>query len=176
MATSLLFGERSLTMVAAVFDQAQQARTAAEQVLHDSGLPAQQVKVMGPGDPAVESKLEPEDKGIFRTLVKAHVTLGIAGLIGGLLLAGVLILVGAGFAVSSPFYTFFVAGLFGLFAGGMFGGLMTARPDHDVVIAKVEEAVHEGHWAVVVHPLNHDQEKRAEEVLQHTGGEVVHSL
>ena len=56
MATSLLFGERSLTMVAAVFDQAQQARTAAAQVLYDSGLRAQQVKVMGPGDPAVEQQ------------------------------------------------------------------------------------------------------------------------
>ena len=102
--------------------------------------------------------------------------MGIAGLIAGLLFAGVLILAGVGFAVSSPFYIFFVAGLFGLFAGGMFAGLVTARPDQDLVIAKVEEAVHEGHWAVVVHPLNHDQQKRAEDVLLHSGGDVVHSL
>jgi hypothetical protein len=40
----------------------------------------------------------------------------------------------------------------------------------------VEEAVQEGRWAVIVHPVDHDEEERALDVLEHTSGEVVHTL
>jgi hypothetical protein len=176
MPHSLLFGERSLTTVAALFGQAQDARDAAEHVVQDGRLPAEQVKVMGPGDPAIERKLEPEEPGIFHTLIKAHVVLGIVGVIGGLLLAWVLYSAGVGFAVSSPFYTFVILGIFGLLGGLMLGGLVTIRPDRTLLDTKVEEAVYEGQWAVVVHPTNRGQEERARDVLEHSGGQVVRTL
>lgn len=176
MAHSLLFGEHSLTKMAAVFGQAQEARSAAEHIVHDAQLPAAQVKVIGPDDPAVGSKLEPEERGIVHTLIRSHTSLGIAGFILGLLIGGGLILGGVPFAVSSPYYTLIVTAVFCALGGMMTGGLVSMRPDHDILITKVEEAVHEGHWAVVVHPKSHGQEERARDVLEHSGGEVVKTL
>ena len=56
MTHSLLFGERSLTKMAALFGQAQDARAAAEHVVNDGRLPIAQVKVIGPDDPALSPK------------------------------------------------------------------------------------------------------------------------
>jgi hypothetical protein len=173
---SLLFGERSLTTVAALFGQAQDARNAAEHVVKDAHLPEKQVKVMGPGDPAMERKLEPEEAGIVHTLIKSHVTLGIFGLIVGLLIGGALILGGVGWAVSSPFYTVILATGFGAIGGLLLGGFISIRPDRALLDTRVETAVQEGRWAVVVHPVNHGEEERALDVLAHSNGEVVHTL
>ena len=176
MAHSLLFGERSLTTVAALFGQAQEARAAADHVVQDARLPTEQVKVLGPGDPAMEEKLEPEEPGIVRTVIKAHIVLGIVGLVLGLLIAWLLIVAEVDFAVSSPYYVYVVLGVFGLLGGLMSGGLVSIRPDRTLLDVKVEEAVHEGHWAVVVHPMDRGQEERALDVLEHSGGDVVHTL
>lgn len=99
---SLLFGERSLTTVAALFGQAQDARDAAGHVIRDAHLPAKRVKVVGPGVPGVGRKLEPEQAGIAHTLIKTHLVLGIAGLIVGLLGGGALVLAGVGWAAQVP--------------------------------------------------------------------------
>jgi tetrahydromethanopterin S-methyltransferase subunit F len=176
MAHSLLFGERSLTTVAALFGQAQDARNAADHVVQDARLPTKWVKVIGPGDQGIESKLEPEEAGIVHTMIKSHVVLGIFGLILGMLIAWLLFFFGVEFAVSSPYYTFIVAGVFGLLIGMMSGGLITLRPDRSMLDIKVEEAVHEGQWAVVVHPTDHGEEERAVDVLEHSGGKVLHTL
>ena len=173
---SLLFGERSLTTVAALFGQAQEARDAAEHVVKDARLPETQVKVVGPGDPVMERKLEPEEPGIVHTLIRSHTALGIAGLIVGILIAGALILGGVEWAVASPYYTLGVAAIFFAVGGMMLGGLVSIRPDRTLLDTKVETAVQEGRWAVVVHPVNHREEERARDVLEHTTGEVVHTL
>jgi hypothetical protein len=171
-----LFGERSLTTVAALFGQAQEARDAAEHIVRDAHVPEKHVKVMGPGDPSMERKLEPEERGIVHTLIKSHTTLGTLGLIVGLLAGGALILGGVGWAVASPFFTLGMAAIFGALGGMMLGGLVSIRPDRTMLDTKVEEAVQEGRWAVVVHPEDHDEEERAMDVLEHTNGEVVHSI
>jgi len=173
---SLLFGERSLTTVAALFGRAQDARDAAEHVVRDAHLPEKRVKVLGPGDPGAERKLEPEEAGIVHTLIKAHIALGIIGLIVGLLGGGALVLAGVGWAAASPFLTVSVAAVFGAAGGMMLGGLVSIRPDRTLLDTKVEEAVQEGRWAVVVHPVDHGEEERALDVLEHTSGEVVHTL
>jgi hypothetical protein len=176
MTHSLFFGERSLTTVAALFGQAEDARDAAEHIVRDARLPEKQVKVLGPGDPTLERKLEPEEPGIVHTLIRSHATLGVIGLIVGLLIGGVLILAGVGWAVASPFYTVGVAAVFGAVGGMMVGGLISIRPDRSLLDAKVETAVQQGRWAVIVHPVNRGEEKRALNVLEHTSGEVVHTL
>lgn len=173
---SLIFGERSLTTVAALFGQAQDARLTAEHVVKDGHLPEKRVKVMGPGDPAVERKLEPEEVGIVHTLIRSHTVLGILGLIAGLAGASALILGGVGWAAASPFYTLGVAAVFGAAGGMMLGGLVSLRPDRSVLDVKVEAAVQEGRWAVVVHPVNHGEEERALDVLEHSNGEVIRTL
>ena len=61
---------------AALFAEGRQARDAAARVVRDARLPEKRVEVVGPGDTAVERKLEPEASGIARTLVRAHVVMG----------------------------------------------------------------------------------------------------
>ena len=173
---SVLFHESSLTKVAALFGRAMDARAAAERLIQHGRFPERQVKVVGPGDAMLDRKLEPEADGIFGTMIKAHAVLGIAGLFVGLLFAGVLLLSGVSFAVASPYSTAIVAGFFGLVGGLLLGGLVTLRPDHDVLIAEVGDAVREGHWAVVAHPRNRNQERHAVDVLAHSGGKVVQTL
>ena len=176
MSQSMIFGEQSLTKVAALFDQAIDARAAAERVVRDGRLPMKRVLVVGPGDRALGRKLEPEDRGIFSTLLKAHISLGGAGLIVGLLFGWIQVLSGVQFAEASPYYTVGVAGAFGMIAGLILGGLVTLRPDHTVLITRVKEGLRNGQWAVVVHPTSRDQESRALNVLEHCGGAVVQTL
>lgn len=175
MPHSILFGERSLTTVAALFGQGREARDAADHVVHDARLPTTQVWVVGPSDPAIEQKLEPEEPGIVHTVIKSHITLGIVGLIVGLLTAWVLI-THVAFAASSPYYTLIVFGGLGALLGLMTGGLVSLRFDRGLLDTKVEQAVHDGQWAVVVHPVNRGQEQRARDVLEHSGGKVFKSL
>ena len=173
---SMLFGEHSLSKVAGVFDEGEEARAVAKEILGEGALGADQVKLVGPDDPAVERKLEPEEAGIARTLIHSHIALGIVGLIVGLVVAAALLLSGVTFARASPYYTVIITAGFGAVVGMMFGGLVSLRPDHDVLITEVEEAAHHGHWAVVVHPANHAQEMRARDVIGHSHGHLVQTF
>ncbi|MGA7951452.1 MAG: hypothetical protein WCA45_15005 [Thiobacillaceae bacterium] len=173
---SILFGEHSLSKVAGVFDEAEEARAVADEIMREGALGAEQVRLVGPEDPAVERKLEPEQAGIARTLIRSHIALGIVGLIVGLVVAAALLLSGVEFARASPYYTVIITAGFGAVVGMMFGGLVSLRPDHDVLITEVEEAARQGHWAVVVHPANHEQEMRARNVIGHSHGHLVQTF
>ena len=88
---NLIFGERSLTKLAALFGSKTVAEDVAQQVKDTAGLDDPQVYLLGPQDgtasssPAFSRKLEPEQAGIWRTLIRAHVITGTAGVIAGLL-------------------------------------------------------------------------------------------
>lgn len=173
---AMLFGERSLTKVAALFNQAIDAGAAAERVVRVGRLPLKRVLVVAPADPALGGKLEPEDRGVFSTLPRSLVGLGTAGLLLGLLSGWTLILAGVGIAVASPYYTVGLVGAFGMILGLMLGGPVTLRPDHAMLIERVREGLGNGQWAVVVHPTNREQASRALSVLERCGGDVIRTL
>jgi hypothetical protein len=173
MTTSAIFGEQYLSKVGAVFDDAEQAQQAAERMTRQTGIQAAQVRVIEPDDPRMSSKLEPETKGIFRTIARAHITLGIAGLVVGVLIALVLIIGGFGAFSRNPWYALGVLGFFGAIAGLLLGGLVSLRPDHDRLIAWVKEAARGGHWFVLVHARNHEEERKAKEALNAMSDKVV---
>jgi hypothetical protein len=75
--------EQSNSMVGAEFDSADDARAAADAVRSVDGLEPSDLRVIKPGDPQFERKLEPESRGIAGTLVRAHLALGIVGLCAG---------------------------------------------------------------------------------------------
>jgi len=87
----LIFGERSLTKMAGLFASKSEAETAAQQLREAAALDDPQVYVVGPPDgaaadsPALSRKLEPEQAGIWRTLIRAHVVAGSAGVVAGIL-------------------------------------------------------------------------------------------
>ena len=73
-----LFGERSLTLVAASFDSHGAAERAAYALKQSTGLDGE-VAVIDPGDPLARRKLEPEQRGLWTTLLRSHLILGVAG-------------------------------------------------------------------------------------------------
>ena len=170
---SAFFGEKYLTKVAAVFDDGEQARAAAERVRREAAIAPDQVRVLRPDDPAMSRKLEPETRGIARTLARSHITLGIAGLLIGLAAALVLVALDIILFTWNPLYTVIVFGFFGAIAGLLLGGLVSMRPDHDRLIALVRASAREGQWFVLVHARDHEQERRAKDALKAVSGKVV---
>ncbi|MBZ4038874.1 GlsB/YeaQ/YmgE family stress response membrane protein [Novilysobacter selenitireducens] len=174
--TSLLTGELSNSKVAAVFDNASLARQAADAVAESLSLGPAQVQLVTPDEPHPGRKLEPETRGIWRTIVVAHVRLGIAGAVVGLLGFAALYAMGIPFIVSSPIAAALVMLFFGAVAGLMLGGLVSLRPDHDRYVEATRDAMSEGRTTVVVHAFSAAQRDQAAELLRARGGEVASTL
>lgn len=162
--------------VAAVFPNANAARQAAAAVSSSLSLGASQVQLIFPGEPHPGRKLEPESRGIWHTIVVAHVKLGIAGVIAGVVLFGVLYATGVAFIVNSPVAALLVLVFFGGVAGLMLGGLVSLRPDHDRYVEATRDAMDEGMTTVVVHAFSAAQRAQAAEFLRGRGGDVTSTL
>ncbi|UWX04672.1 riboflavin biosynthesis protein RibA [Pseudoxanthomonas sp. NC8] len=170
-------GELSDSKVAAVFDGEQEARLIARQTQRTLGLSSGKVQVVTPHDARPGRKMEPEDRGIFRTLVIAHYKLGLVGIGLGLLLYVTLYAAGLEAVVASclSLAAALIIGYGGVF-GLMAGGLVTLRPDHSPYVAKIRAALKEGRCAVVVHAHDDDERDRARDVLAAHGGETIRTL
>lgn len=174
MSTIQMTGERSNTLVAAVFDSAGRAKRIADDLR--KRLEPWQVSVVEPRDPNLSRKVEPEQRGIFQTLKGAHTILGVGGVALGLVAGFALYFSGAPAFVSTPVMTVGACALFGAFAGLLLGGLFGMRPDHDVVTAKVADAAEGDQWTVVTHPTSEAQADSIRSALKDAGGEVTRSL
>jgi hypothetical protein len=175
MRTLSVFGERSLTVVAAAFDDRRHAESAADDLrrkIDNIG----HVAVVSPDDTEVARKMEPEQRGIWRTLLRSHLILGIAGVLAGLLVAIGLVIAPWPAAADSPGLTALFAGTLGGFLGMMAGGLVTLRPDHGAVIRSMRGKLKHGQWGVVARPTSEASAERAVAALASAGGDPVRSL
>ena len=171
-----LSGEVSNSKVAAVFASQTEARRVAAALTEAMSLDAAQVQVIAPGEPHPGRKLEPEPRGIWRTIVLAHLKLGLVGAVAGLLLFAVLLGAGVPFIASSPIAAALVLLFFGTVAGLLLGGLVALRPDHDRYVLAARDAMSEGNSTVVVHAFSAGQRDQAVEFLRSQGGEVTATL
>ncbi|MDR7133658.1 hypothetical protein J2X06_000842 [Lysobacter niastensis] len=176
MAEHVITGEVSNSKVAAVLGNEVEAQRVADHLRRSLDLPRSQVQLITSRDPRVGRKLEPESHGIFLTMLRAHLWLGLAGAVVGALAFALLFSMGIPFIVNSAVMAAGVLVFFGATAGLFLGGLVTLRPDHDPYILKIRGALEEGKCAVVVHALSHEQMKIAADLLQRSGGEVVRTL
>lgn len=178
----LIFGERSLTKVAGLFASKSVAAEVAQQVKLTAGLDDPQVYVVGPPDgakpesPAFSRKLEPEQAGIWHTLIRTHVIFGIVGVIAGVLVYLGFVVADTSAVTSTPGMSLVGAVFIGASIGLLFGGLLTARPDHSLVITAVRRAIRRGGWAVVIHPLTQRQLDLSMKALRQRSDRVVRSL
>jgi hypothetical protein len=170
------FGERSLTVVAASFPDRHSAEDAVSALLHDAPDLQGEVAIIAPGDPLAGRKAEPENQGIWRTLIRSHILFGLAGALVGVLTALIVIAWPWPAAASSPAYTMLFIGAFGATFGLIFAGLLTLRPDHGYVLGKIREFSEHGRWSVVARPLNEGCSKAAYESLRQADAEAVRSL
>ena len=171
-----LSAELSGSKVAAIFADPDSAREVAGRLREALQLGEAQVQVITPADPRPGRKLEPESRGIFRTMLRAHLRLGLLGAVAGAVLFAVLWARGIPYIVNSAVIAAAVLVSFGAVAGLFLGGLFTLRPDHDPYITKVYAALEEGRSAVVVHSFSREQNVQAVEWLKQASDEVVSTL
>ncbi|MFW6322112.1 MAG: hypothetical protein ACOC02_00650 [Guyparkeria sp.] len=176
MTQAEIVSERYPHKVSAVFHDARRARDAASALAAKAGLSSDQIELVEPHDPKVAKKVEPESGRIFQTILRSHLWLGIAGLVAGLVLAGILVAMGLDFAQTRLMWLFILAGAFGAVGGMLLAGLVSVRPDHEPGIVKAEEASEEGEWTVVAHARDEDEKQRADELLEHYSRDVTDSL
>ena len=170
-----IFGERSLTVVAAAFDDQRRAESAADDLRQQIDRIGT-VAVVSPDDAQVARKMEPDQGGIWRTLQRSHLILGVGGALVGLLLALGLVLAPWPAAASSPGFTALFAATLGGFLGMMAGGLVTLRPDHAAVIRSLRAKLKVGQWGVVARPRDEASAELAFVALANAGGTPVRSL
>ena len=174
--TSFISGELSQSKVAAVFPDEVAAQRAARELAAALSLGEAQVQVITPAEPHPGRKLEPESRGIWRTIVRAHVSLGIAGAIVGLLVFALLYELGVAFVVNSAVAAALVLLGFGAVAGLFLGGFVSLRMDHDRYVQATRDAMQAGRTTVVVHAFSSAQRDQAAELLRGQGGEVTSTL
>lgn len=173
---SYFTGEVSNSKVAAVFANASAATEVAARLRSTLQLSEAQVQVITPSDPQPGRKLEPESRGIFLTIIRAHVRLAALGAVTGAVAFAVLWARGLPLIVNSAVLAACVMVAFGTVAGLMLGGLLSLRPDHDLYINKVREALADGRSAVVVHAFSREQNAQAAALLSEAHGEVISTL
>ena len=177
-----MFGERSVTKVAGLYPDQASAEQAARQLSDSAGLAGAQLRVLGPADAGRSQRdllgtaVEPEDRGIFRTMLKAHAVTGMAGALVGLLLWLGLRAMQIPMVVASPWFALMVTVGFATAFGLMVGGLVTLRPDHAALIDELQQALRAGRWALVAHPTRADQLESARAVLRDSGAQVLATL
>lgn len=176
MANSPVTGEVSNSKLAAVFSTRSLARDAADEMIAELSLQPAQVKLIDPDTPDVGIKLQPEGGGIWRTIVLAHIKLGIVGAVVGLLAFVLMWGLDVPFVARSPLAAGSVAMSFGLIGGLLLGGLVSLRPDQDGYINATREAIRTGRTTVVVHALTREQRNLAADFLSGRGAEVTQSL
>jgi hypothetical protein len=175
MDKSLIFGERSLTLVGADFPDRSSALRAQRLLKGEASLDGE-VAVIGPDDPLAARKLEPEQAGIFKTALRSLVVLGA---VGGAIGAGVAVaLAAAGWpaAAGSLGYAVLFMSAFGSYVGMLLAGVVTLRPDHAYVIRRMRDAMARRRWAVVVRPLSRSLAKVAATRLRRMGATPRTSL
>ena len=162
--------------LAAVFADAHAAHEAAAALRRERGLAASQVKLVTRASTDVDIQLEPEGGGIWRTIVRAHLRLGIWGGVAALLAFALLYWGGVPFVVQSPVAAVLALLFFGITAGLLLGGLVSLRPDHDPYVQATRDALDAGHATVIVHALSAEQNASAAEFLAARGAEVTRTL
>lgn len=176
MAWQALFGEKATTKLAGFFETQQALESVSAELRRTSGLQNTQLWVVRPHAADFDRRLEPETEGVARTAVRAHLILGALGLLAGVVLWGVLYALGVPAVIASPYYSGGAIVAFATVGGLLLGGLITARPDHQIVIQAVDSATKAGRWSLVLHPRDAQQCQSAEQVLAAAEVETVRSI
>lgn len=164
----VLLGEDFPHKVSAQYNSQESADRAVEILVNKAHIPRFQIRVVQPYDTNMARKIEPESKGVARTLAKSHTVLGIGGLVLGLVLAAVLVMIGPEMTRASPMFTFIALGFLFTFLGLLLAGAVSLRPDNDPMLEKTRTATDTGHWTVVAHCTDLNQQTRVKDNIDYS--------
>lgn len=176
MSANIVSGESFDHKIAAVFTSESEALDAAERLRQNTRVRDAQIFILNPHDPHTGKGLEPEDKGIWKTLVRSHIWLGAAGAVAGLLLFALLMAIGIAFITNNAYTSALILLVFGAVGGMMLGGLLTLRPDHEAYLMNARQALKEGKFVVAVHAASSEQQEEAEKILHQKADDTTQSL
>lgn len=174
--TRKVSGENFSHKLAAIFELESEALRAVESLSKSTSVSRHQVFVVRPNDDHPGWEIEPEDRGIWRTLVRSHVSLGIAGAVFGALAFAVLYFIGIPFIVSNALAAAGLIIALSTVFGLMLGGLITLRPDHVPYVVAAQSALEDGKIVVAIHAESSDQLKAAQSVLNQFRVKMVGTL
>ncbi|MDK8464825.1 hypothetical protein [Marinobacter sp. SS13-12] len=171
-----LTGEQEGHKVAAVFDTETEAKGAAKALCEGTSLTDDQVAVLSPRDRHTGSELEPEDQGIWHTLVRSHVGLGAGGAVTGFIVFLILSALGIGFIAQNAVVAASVLAALGLMLGLLLAGAVTIRPDHTPYLMKAQSALSKGKYVLTVHASSTQQLQEAKSLLDARNVKTVQSI
>lgn len=169
-------GESAAHKLVAVFSSEAEADRAVEALARKTGLDDAQIKLVSPGDTHQERQIEPESGGIWRTMVRAHTWLGLAGAIAGAILFFALYVLGVGFIHQNAMTAGIVLTVIGGVIGLMTGGLLTLRPDHARYAQAAQSALDKGEYVLTVHAHSSDELKTVITELEHHPAGIVRTF
>lgn len=161
-----VIGESFPSKVCAIYASRKDAEEATHKLITEGNFSSDQIKIANPGDVAIDRKIEPERRGIALTLLKSHLILGGLFLILGVVIATFLSFYGVPATRASPMMTYIAVILISLFIGLILAGLISLRPDHDILIYKAEKAAETDKWTVIVHCKNRREINRAKTCVE----------
>ncbi|MGO1233010.1 MAG: hypothetical protein ACTMHG_04745 [Marinobacter sp.] len=174
--TMHISGEEADHKLAAECVSESEAEKVAEELCELTSLDREQVQLVEPGERHQGARLEPEDRGIWHTAIRAHVWLALVGMAGGLALFLILVATGIPFVAQNMIWAGPVLVVFGGVAGLLLGGAFTLRPDHTFYVARAESALDKGRVVVTVHARDRDQLNEAEEFMESKHIHTMRSL
>lgn len=169
-------GESADHKLAAVFSSETEAHRAVEALSRKTGLDDAQIKLVSPGDTHQERQIEPESGGIWRTMIRAHIWLGLAGAVAGAVLFFALYILGIEFIRQSALTAGILLTVIGGAIGLMAGGLVTLRPDHARYAQAAQSALEKGQYVLTVHAHSSDELKIVIAELEHHHARIVRTI
>lgn len=171
-----LTGEQEGHKVAAVFDTEPDARGVAKALQEGTSLTNEQVTVLSPVDRHQGKELEPEDEGIWQTLVRSHIGLGAGGAVTGFIVFLILSALGIGFIAQNAVVAASVLAALGLVLGLLLAGAVTIRPDHTPYLMKAQSALRKGKYVLTVHASSAQQLQEAKSLLDARNVKTVQTI
>ncbi len=147
--------------------------TQARDRLQAAALNEFKVFVVGPDEPTLDRKIEPESSATRDAVIKD--TLVGAGIGSATGLAGTAALAAAsvGLVLASPVAATLLAAGYGATIGSLAGAVKGFRISENDFAAIVQDALNSNHWAVIVHTQEEEDARRAEEILQEMTSEDI---
>lgn len=177
-----LWGDRSLTGMAAAFDSEENAREAASLLVQSAGLAPEQVRPLSPAmggklrRSLLRSMVPPRGAGILRVLWRAEMVPVTLGAVAGWAVYVCFASSGFRLVLGRPLASMAIVLAVGALIGLLVGGALAMWPDREQLFTRIRAALRKGHWVVVLHPSSLEQVQRAEEVLRLVPGELIRPL
>lgn len=152
--------------IASVFTNEKDARESVNELVKTTNISREQLTVIKPNDNEFSEKLEGDSRALGKLMWHSHLILGAAGLFVGAVVAFFLVSYGPAMTQQNPFWTYLALISPGLFTGLFVAGLLSLRPDRNLIIEKVKSAIKQNRFAIVVNLRKNQSGKEVLHVLR----------